>query len=311
MTKETPYLWFNEPPMEYDIYRFAVKSFLYDGQTEFQRVVILDTFEYGRVLVLDGFAQSTEEDEYIFHEALVQPALVTHGDPRDVLIIGGGEGATLREVLVHDSVERLVMVDLDRELVEICKEYLPEWNCGKFDDPRVELVFEDGKQYIERCESTFDIIIIDIVDSLDEDSPAAALYTERFYASVRQRLRPGGLLVVQAMELSAQNDVEGDSHLMVRNRLMKIFSTVRSYLVFVSSFQSEWAFVVASDGPDPALLSREKIEERLSRQGTPEHGDLGSSLEFYDADAHIRMFTLSKDLKRFLAGLPPPEYEAR
>jgi len=311
MTKETPYLWFNEPPMEYDIYRFAVKSFLYDGQTEFQRVVILDTFEYGRVLVLDGFAQSTEEDEYIFHEALVQPALVTHGDPRDVLIIGGGEGATLREVLVHDSVERLVMVDLDRELVEICKEYLPEWNCGKFDDPRVELVFEDGKQYIERCESTFDIIIIDIVDSLDEDSPAAALYTERFYASVRQRLRPGGLLVVQAMELSALNDVEGDSHLMVRNRLMKIFSTVRSYLVFVSSFQSEWAFVVASDGPDPALLSREKIEERLSRQGTPEHGDLGSSLEFYDADAHIRMFTLSKDLKRVLAGLPPPEYEAR
>ena len=311
MAKETPYLWFNEPPLDYDIYQFAVKSFLYEGQTEFQRVVILDTFEYGRVLVLDGFAQSTEEDEYIFHEALVQPAMVTHGDPRDVLIIGGGEGATLREVLAHDSVERLVMVDLDRELVEICKEYLPEWHHGKFDDPRVELIFEDGKQYVERCESMFDVIIIDVVDSLDEDTPAAALYTERFYASVRQRLRPGGLLVVQAMELSALNDVEGDSHLMVRNRLMKIFSTVRSYLVFVSSFQSEWAFVVASDGPDPALLSREKIEERLSRQGTRERRDLGSTLEFYDADAHIRMFTLSKDLKRFLAGLPPPEYEAQ
>jgi spermidine synthase len=311
MAKETPYLWFNEPPLDYDIYQFAVKSFLYEGQTEFQRVVILDTFEYGRVLVLDGFAQSTEEDEYIFHEALVQPTMVTHGDPRDVLIIGGGEGATLREVLAHDSVERLVMVDLDRELVEICKEYLPEWHHGKFDDPRVELVFEDGKQYVERCESMFDVIIIDVVDSLDEDTPATALYTERFYASVRQRLRPGGLLVVQAMELSALNDVEGDSHLMVRNRLMKIFSTVRSYLVFVSSFQSEWAFVVASDGPDPALLSREKIEERLSRPGTPGRRNLGSTLEFYDADAHIRMFTLSKDLKRFLAGLPPPEYEAR
>ena len=311
MAKEAPYLWFNEPPIDYDIYRFAVKSFLYDGQTEFQRVVILDTFEYGRMLVLDGFAQSSEKDEYIFHEALVHPTMVTHGDPRDVLIIGGGEGATLREVLAHDSVERLVMVDLDRELVEICKEYLPEWHRGKFDDSRVELVFEDGKQYVERCESMFDVIIIDVVDSLDEDNPAAALYTESFYASVRQRLRPGGLLVVQAMELCASNDIEGDNHLMVRNRLMKIFSTVRSYLVFVSSFQSEWAFVIASDGPDPASLSREKIEERLSRRGTPESPDLGSTLEFYDADAHIRMFTMSKDLKRFLAGLPPPEHDAR
>jgi len=311
MAKEAPYLWFNEPPIDYDIYRFAVKSFLYDGQTEFQRVVILDTFEYGRMLVLDGFAQSSEKDEYIFHEALVHPTMVTHGDPRDVLIIGGGEGATLREVLAHGSVERLVMVDLDRELVEICKEHLPEWHQGKFDDPKVELVFEDGKQYVERCESMFDVIIIDLQDPLDEDSPAAALYTERFYASVRQRLRPGGLLVVQAMELSATNDLEGDDHLMVRNRLMKVFSTVRSYLVFVPTFQSEWAFVVASDGPDPASLTREQIEEGLSRQGTPEGRDLGKSLSFYDADAHIRMFTLSRDLKRFLAGLPPTEYGAR
>ena len=289
-----------------DISDFRVKSQIYEGETKYQKVAIVDTVEYGRILLLDGANQSSENDEYIDHEALVHPAMLTHGDPRSVLIIGGGEGATLREVLAHESVERLVMVDIDRELVELCKKHLPEWHRGRFDDPRVELVFEDGKQYIERCDATFDVIVIDLVDAF-EDGPAAALYKESFYARVRERLRRGGLLAVQAMRLSAADDPEDNDHLRVRRRLEKLFPVVRSYFVYVPSFWLEWAFLVASQGPDPALLSRERIEEHLARKGPPGYADLGSTLWFYDADAHLRMFTLPKDLKRLIAGLPPPE----
>ena len=164
---------------------------LYQGRTRWQNVLIADTYNYDRVLMLDGAIQSAESDESLYHELLVQPAMLAHDEPRDVLIIGGGEGATLREVLSHASVRRAVMVDLDRELVELCREHLFQWHQGAFDDPRSELLTEDGRAYLERDPSLYDVVIIDVVDMLD-NGPAQALYTRQFYELLHSRLRPGG-----------------------------------------------------------------------------------------------------------------------
>src|SRR5919197_6094176 len=194
-------LWYTESASPYDNRSVSVRSCLFMGRTAFQNVTILDTHDYGKMLIIDDQPQSAEEDEYIYHEALVHPAMLLHADPRRVLIIGGGEGATLREVLQYASVERVVMVDIDQALVELCQKFLPEWHQGAFWDPRVELVFTGGEDYVDGTNLTFDVILIDGCDAL-EGGPAMSLYSERFYRRTRERLTPGGLLAIQAMEVS-------------------------------------------------------------------------------------------------------------
>lgn len=307
MNQERALFWYTETATPHEHHNFSVKSYLFTGRTAFQEVAVLDTYEYGKMLVIDGRTQSAEEDEYIYHEALVHPAMLTHADPRSVLIIGGGEGATLREVLRYRSVERVVMVDIDRELVELCQKLLPEWHGGAFQDPRIELVFADGKDYVEQTRSTFDVILIDVCDAL-EDGPALSLYTESFYRRIRERMNPGGLLVVQAMELSG---LDYQDHLAVRDTLLQVFPVVRSYATFIPSFWSEWGFLIASDGLDPATLSSEPLVERLGGRGPAGAENLGAALEFYDPDTHVRMFALPKDVKAVLNHSLPPEVAAQ
>ena len=146
---------------------------------------------------MDGRTQSSEADEFVYHEALVQPALTSLAQPKSVFIAGGGEGATLREALSHKTVERVVMVDLDREVVDLCREHLPNHHQGAFQDPRLTLIHEDAGRYLEEDTARYDLIIIDIPDPL-EGGPAYLLYTDEFYGVARQRLNEGGLLVVQS-----------------------------------------------------------------------------------------------------------------
>jgi spermidine synthase len=302
MAHDPSVFWYRETGTPYEFHSFAARSFLFTGRTAFQEVAILDTQEYGKMLVIDGRTQSAEEDEYIYHEALVHPAMLTHPEPRQVLIIGGGEGASLREVLRYRTVERVVMVDIDRELVELCQKWLPEWHQGAFQDPRVELVFTDGKDYIEHTSTTFDVVIVDICDAL-EDGPALALYTESFYRGVQRRLAPGGLLVVQAMELSGLDYVD---HVQVRDTLSLVFPLVRSYATFIPSFWADWGFLIASNGLDPAGMSPDLLMDRLRTRGATGVESLAPQLAFYDPDAHVRMFALAKDVKARLNHQTPP-----
>ncbi len=291
-----PVFWYTEVGTPHEHHTFALKSTLFMGRTAYQDVAILDTHEYGKMLVIDGRTQSAEDDEYIYHELLVHPAMLLHPTPRRVLIIGGGEGATLREVLRYRSVERVVMVDIDRELVELCQKLMPEWAQGAFEDNRLELLFADGKEYIEQTSETFDVIIIDVCDAL-EAGPALALYTERFYRQVRAHLAPDGLLVVQAMELSG---LDFKDHLEVRDTLQRVFPLVRSYSAFIPSFWAEWGFILVSNGLDPITVPAEVLAERLRTRGRAGVEDLGARLEFYDPDAHRRVFALPKDVKAAL-----------
>lgn len=286
--------WFEDRGSWGEIHRYRVCKTLLRSHTQFQDVAIIDTEKFGKVLVLDGDTQSAQCDEYIYHEALVHPALTLHPNPRRVLVIGGGEGATIREVLRHPTVERVVMIDIDGELVEQCKLHLPEWHQGAFADPRLELRYEDGFAYVATSGDDFDIIIIDICDQ-HEDTPAMPLYSEDFYRLLKTRLATNGILVVQASELTA---AAYGHHARVRRKLMHLFEQVHSYACFVPSFWCEWGFVLATNAYDPTRRRPEAIDAVLDKRG------LSAQLRYYDGLTHQRLTTLPKDL-RLRIDLPP------
>jgi spermidine synthase len=269
---------------------FAVEGETYRGRTRFQDVLILDTTEYGRMLVLDGHVQSVEDDEDIYHESLVQPAMLLHPDPKRVLIIGGGEGATAREVLRHPSVQQVTMVDLDGELVALCREHLPQWHAGAFDDPRVQLVVGDGLRFIAEDAGGWDVIILDLVDAY-EQGPSEALFATAFFSDVRAKLAPGGVVAVQAMEFSATCP---DDHLVVRRNFAPVFRHFISYTTFVPSFWCEWGYLLASDTHDPAGLTAAEVDARIAARGL--------ALTYLDGTTWLRMSSLCRPLRQLIAG---------
>lgn len=268
---------------------FAIKRYLYSGKTSYQQVEIVDTVTYGRVLILDGKVQSAAFDEYIYHEALIHPAMVLHPEPRRILVIGGGEGAGLREILRYPRVERIMMVDIDQQVVDLCREHLEQWHRGSFEDARVELNFMDARRYLEETEEQFDIIISDLTEPA-EAGPSYLLFTRQFYEIVKKRLAPGGILAVQAGGLSLDYM---DIHAAVRNTLRQVFRKLRSYHTHVPSFDSSWGFIIASDLHDPLVLDREEVDRRLAA--------VAHQLKFYDGETHEGLFRLPKNIRRALS----------
>ncbi len=273
-----------------EIHMFKRSGKILAQQTQFQELQYIETKAYGGVLVLDGAVQSAQTDEYLYHEALVHPAMVAHPNPRSVLILGGGEGATLREVLKHPTVERAVMVDLDGELVEFCKLHLTSWHQGAFEDPRVELRHEDGRAYLENCQEQFDVIIFDITDGIPE-GPAMGLYTKEFHTICHDRLTEDGVMAVQACRLTL---TYWEEHSVIRQTLGTAFPVVRSYITFIPSFLVTWGFLMATKGVDPLQLSSETVTKRIAERG------LTGQLRMYDEMAHMVLFCLPRELRRNL-----------
>jgi spermidine synthase len=222
---------------------------VYSGRSRVQRIDVVDTLAYGRMLFLDGIAQSSEQDEFIYHEMLVHPALFSCPRPRSVLVIGGAEGATIREVLRHPHVDRVVMVDIDEELVDICRTHLHRWHRGSFDDPRVELVIEDGRQYLARSTESFDCIVVDLSDP-DEGSPAQQLFTREFYRMARDRLNPRGAVSVQAEGIGP---ADLPLHARIKNTLDQVFPRVMACPYTLPSFHRPDAHILATIDPEWSL----------------------------------------------------------
>jgi len=258
--EETPIHCIERDPFDY--YAFRIKSMVHSSQTEFQKIEIADTYNYGRILFLDGYVQSAASDEALYHEMLVQPAMLLHPDPRDVLIIGGGEGATLREVLAHRTVRSATMVDIDRETVELCREHLPTWHCGAFEDPRARTIYADGRAFIEATDAFYDVVIIDVVDML-ENGVALRLYTRQFYESLRRRLRRGGIVMVQGLEFSFDDYKE---HTALSRTLRAMFAEVHTMRVGIPSFLSSWGFIMASDWATPASIRPDTIDQLIAQR---------------------------------------------
>ena len=282
--------WFHDYVNPAVTISYRVRELIYSGQTRFQSVAIFDNDIFGRCLVLDGKIQSSETDEFIYHEALVHPAMLTHPQPGKVFIAGGGEGATLREVLSHNTVEKAVMVDIDEEVVELCRRFLPSWHQNSFDDRRAELHFTDARKYLEQQDERFDVVIIDLPDPLEE-GPARLLYTREFYQLVRQRLEPGGIISVQA-EPADWTGME--SFTAIVNTLAAVFPVVRPYQVHIPSFTSLWGFATAAEKLDPTKLRRDEIDSRITTR-------ISRELKSYDSLAHQAMFATPKHVKTRLA----------
>jgi spermidine synthase len=268
----------------------SVRESIYSGRSKFQAVDIINTGSFGVCLVLDGKIQSSEADEFVYHEALVHPAMLTHPRPERVFIAGGGEGATLREVLAHKTVKKAVMVDIDREVVNLCRRFLPSWHQKAFDDPRAEVHFADARKYLEESSDKFDVVIIDLVDPL-EQGPARLLYTQEFYRIVKQKLGRTGIMSVQAEPSEWKNL---DNFTAIVNTLRNVFSIARPYQVHVPSFFGLWGFATASQSLDPCELTPEEFDTRISTR-------ISKKLKSYDGATHQAIFTIPKHIRQKLA----------
>ena len=270
----------------------CVKKVYYSGSTGHQEVDVVELCGLGKALVIDGKVQSSISDEYWYHEALVHPPLLVHECPRRVLVIGGGEGATLREVLKHRCVEEAVMVDLDETIVELAEKYLEEWHQGSFHDPRTKIIYSDGRKFLERVEpGSFDAVILDLVDPL-KGTPAVYLYTVEFYRLVARSLRPGGVVVTQATSPTYTPRVFAA----IRNTLARVFSKTSAYTTFVRSYNGLWGFVAASDKRSPGEMGAEEVRARIAERIRGGQG----ALRFYSPETHVWMFSLPLPLRRVL-----------
>jgi spermidine synthase len=282
--------WFIDKDSKHRWIHHRVKRHILSTKTKFQQVELIDTYDLGRVVILDNKIQSAEVDEFIYHEALVHPAMITHPGPKNILILGGGEGATLREVLKHPTVKKVVMVDIDEEFVHLCKKYLNKWHQGSFDDKRVELIFSDARKYIKKTKSPFDIIIADISDPVEEGI-AQMLYTKEFYSSIKRILKPDGIFVTHATAVfytSNNSTCTG-----IFKILSDIFPIADFYYEYIPSYSSLWTFTIGSLKYNPVKLSAATLDKRLKKRRL-------NNLSYYDQETHRRLFYLPKCLRNLL-----------
>lgn len=281
--------YFKEPYSAYSYSMHALKKRLVQTQSPFQTIDILDTYDYGKALFLDGKIQSAEIDEHLYHEALVHPVLLSMEKPEKVLVIGGGEGATLREIYKHPSVKRVVMVELDEKVVTLSKEFLPEWNAGAFDDSRTELVFQDGRAWLENSQERFDAIFLDLNEPVEE-GPAYMLYTKEFYKIVSSRLSPTGIVMTQAGPSHGEDAICLAS---ILKTMREVFPVTRAITAVVPSFQLPWAFAMAATQSDPKSLSDANVDSRIEQRKI-------ADLQWYDGETHHGLFSLAKDVRELV-----------
>jgi spermidine synthase len=264
----------------------GVKKIIKRKQTQFQLMEILETYQYGVCLFLDGKIQSSENDEFIYHEALVHPAMFSHPQPEEVLIIGGGEGATLREVLKHSTLKKVTMVDIDRELVEECKKSLPQWSKGSFENSKVNVIFGEARRFLRKCSQKFDVIILDLTEPLPE-GPSKLLFTREFYTIVANHLTPQGVVVVQSGNISYGANYMFTS---IVKTLRKVYYQVQPYWCFIPSFECGWGFSLATSYQGFKVCSSGELTQKFKKRGI-------TTLRFYDAITHQGMFSLPKYLR--------------
>ncbi|NBD15272.1 MAG: spermidine synthase [Cyanobacteria bacterium] len=302
-------LWLTEYITPWDIYVHGITETLAYQKTAFQEMYIVRSGAYGKGLVLDGKWQSSTVDEYLYHEALVHPAMIAHGNPKKVLVLGGGEGATIREVLRWHTVEKVKMVDIDGEVVAACKQHLPEMHAGAFEDPRTELVIGDALAVLDSSEEQWDVVISDLSDPIEE-GPSFKLFTKEFYEKVNRILAPEGKFVLQAGPVA---DPYIATHARLVNTLKTVFEHNISYTTFVPTYGEPWSLTLSSHTtvntrPEPEVLDQVLQEKTTGGlrliDGITVLGLLQTPAYIRRAIAqHQEIFTLSEPPKFFGKGV--------
>ena len=260
---------------------FKIKEKLFETQSKYQRIEIYETEGFGKLFVLEGTVQLVEQGEESYHEPLVHPALLAHPHPQRILIIGGGDGGTLREVLKHKTVEKAVMVEIDELVVEVSKIYLGI-DRGAFDDPRAEIIIGDGVEYVKNTKEKFDVIII---DSTDPVGPAKRLFSEEFYRSAYNALNEQGIVVTQAGSVYLFTNELLDAHKAMKN----VFDKVHYFSFPVIGYASPWSFLVGVKGN----IDFTKIDLKRAE---------GLELIYYDPERHEALFQMPKYVRELLEG---------
>ena len=258
--------------------RFRIEKMLHEVRTDHQHLVIFQNPRMGRVMALDGVIQTTEADEFIYHEMLTHVPILAHGAAKRVLIIGGGDGGMLREVAKHSTVEHITMVEIDGTVVEMCKEFLPTHSNGAFEDSRLNLVIDDGMRFVAATEEKFDVIIS---DSTDPIGPGEVLFSENFYQACHRCLNEGGILVTQNgtpfMQLSGVQTTAG--------RMNGLFADWHFYQAAIPTYIGG-AMTFAWGATDKAYrkLPLETLRQRFAGSGIV--------TRYYNPEVHIGAFAL-------------------
>ena len=257
---------------------FSVEKMLHEVRTEHQHLVIFENAKMGRVMALDGAIQTTEADEFIYHEMLTHVPIIAHGSARNILIIGGGDGAMLREVCRHSSVDRITMVEIDQTVVDMCKEYLPNHSRGAYDDPRVNLVINDGMSFIANCTEKFDVIISDCPDPT---GPAEVLFSEGFYQACHRCLTDDGVFVAQ----NGTPFLQLDEVKTTAKNIQGLFSDWHFYHAAVPTYiGGSMTFAWAAKNRQLRQLPIDTLRQRFAGSGVV--------TRYYNADIHQAAFAL-------------------
>ncbi len=279
--------WMRETLHDDHAQALRVDKVLYDSETKHQRLRVFENARFGRVLTLDNVVQTTEGDNFIYHEMLTHVPIFAHGAVERVLIIGGGDGGMAREVLRHKGVRHVTMVEIDAGVVEFSRQYLPDLSRGAFEDPRLELVINDGAVFMRETDQTFDVII---VDSTDPIGPGEVLFTDHFYGHARRALNPGGILVTQnGVPFMQPDELVGT---------MRAFSTLFAdrgcYLATVPTYAGgPMAFGWGTDG-DARNVSLATLQARFDAAGF--------APDYYTPEVHLAAFALPGYVKRLVPG---------
>lgn len=255
-------LWFTEKQTPVFGITAKVRETLVTEKTDFQDLAMIDTEEFGRMLVLDGMVMTTIKDEFVYHEMVAHPALVTHPNPKHVLVVGGGDGGVIREVIKHPGVEKAVLVEIDGKVIEYSKKYLPEI-AGELDNPRVEVQVSDGYMHIIQSKNKYDVIM---VDSTEPVGPAAPLFERGFYQGIYEALKEDGIFVAQTDNPWFKADLIQK----VNKDVKEIFPIVRVYGANIPTYPSGlWTFTMGSKTHDPLEVDETKIPELNTKYYTP------------------------------------------
>ena len=278
-------LWYSEPHTKDVKFSIKVNKQLYSAQSEFQRIDVFESAEFGRFLTLDGYMMLTEKDEFIYHEMLVHVPMAVHPNAKHILVIGAGDGGILRELAHYDTIEHIDLVEIDAQVIEVCKQYLPQTACG-FADSRVHIHIADGLKYVRHAENQYDLII---VDSTDPFGPGEGLFTKEFYGNCYSALKADGIMVNQH-----ESPFYAEDRLAMQRahkRIVESFPISRVYKAHIPTYPSgHWLFGFASKHYHPI---NDQQAERFKRLNIP--------TKYYNHQLHVGAFCLPNYVEELLA----------
>ena len=276
-------LWFSEPHTKNVKMSIRVNRQLHSEESEYQRIDVFESPEFGRFLTLDGLMMLTEKDEFIYHEMITHVAMASNPDIKNVLVIGAGDGGTVRELTRYGTIENIDMVEIDERVVEVCREFLPQTAC-RLDDPRVNIFYDDGLRFVRGKENRYDLII---VDSTDPFGPGEGLFTSEFYGNCHNALTETGILVNQHESPYYNEDAKAMQR--AHRRIREFFDVCKVYQAHIPTYPSgHWLFGFASRGIDPLALDADRWNA------------LGITTGYYNTDLHKGCFAIPNYVKKLL-----------